>query len=72
MLLLITIPFFFSPHLAKILTSELINKGRLPGNSKPELTLLEYEEKIRKIIGTHLNADNEEKEKGTSEENFVS
>lgn len=53
----------FDPHLAKILTSELINKGRLPGNSKPELTLLEYEEKIRKIIGTHLNADNEEKEK---------
>ncbi|XP_047487615.1 28S rRNA (cytosine-C(5))-methyltransferase-like [Penaeus chinensis] len=53
----------FDPHLAKILTSELINKGRLPGNSKPEITLLEYEEKIRKIIGTDLNANNEEKEK---------
>ncbi|XP_063594207.1 28S rRNA (cytosine-C(5))-methyltransferase-like [Penaeus indicus] len=53
----------FDPHLAKILTSELINKGRLPGNSKPELTLLEYEEKIRKIIGTDLNDNNEDKEK---------
>lgn len=53
----------FDPHLAKILTSELINKGRLPGKSKPEQILLQYEDKIRKIIGTDLNANNEEKKK---------
>ncbi|XP_042889832.1 28S rRNA (cytosine-C(5))-methyltransferase-like [Penaeus japonicus] len=55
----------FDPHLAQILTSELLNKGRLPGKSKPEVTLLEYEEKIRKIIGNSIDTNSEEKEKGS-------
>ncbi|XP_045115578.1 28S rRNA (cytosine-C(5))-methyltransferase-like [Portunus trituberculatus] len=44
----------FNPHLAHILTSELLNKGFLSGNCKPIQVLLEYEEKLKSLAAHHL------------------
>lgn len=44
----------FNPHLAHILTSELLGKGSLSGNCKPIQVLLEYEEELRSLAAHHL------------------
>ncbi|KAG0712111.1 putative 28S rRNA (cytosine-C(5))-methyltransferase [Chionoecetes opilio] len=47
----------FNPHLAHILTAELLGKGSLPGNCKPIQVLRKYEEELRSTTAHHLTKE---------------
>lgn len=45
---------FSSPHLAQVLTTELLEKGTLAGNCKPVQVLLKYEEELKELAANSL------------------
>lgn len=49
----------FDPHLAQILTTQLLVKGSVSGNCKPILIFKDYEEKIKAAAQSGFNIDQE-------------
>ncbi|XP_050701678.1 28S rRNA (cytosine-C(5))-methyltransferase-like isoform X2 [Eriocheir sinensis] len=49
----------FDPHLAQVLTSELLEKGSLSGDCKPVQVLLKYEEELKSLAANTLCEEKE-------------
>ncbi|KAG7154644.1 28S rRNA (cytosine-C(5))-methyltransferase-like 3 [Homarus americanus] len=56
----------FNPHLAQVLTAELLRKGFLSGDCKPIVILRTYEEKIKSFMDFNSNKETLQKKKDFS------